>query len=159
MPRGRTHRERKFQARKWKKRICFWGRDYLWLLDQPRWMKNHWGQLKHQDLEKSGGQCHISPKSWLILEKSTDGEKMEEEKCSFLFCCWTLCDCSLYCPDSGTTVFKSSVNPGVSASSSTLRRTPALKCSKNQKLWERVTERKPLSRKKQQWRCRNMVKI
>lgn len=96
-----------FRQENEKKGIGFCGRDYLWLWNQPREMKNHLGQLKLQDLGKKIFRRTMwhPPKNWLNLEKSTDGEKIEEEKCSFVFCCWSLCICSLYCSKPGTTIF------------------------------------------------------
>lgn len=125
-------------------------------------MKNHLGQLKCQDLEKNIQEGNVtSPQTLTLPWKSTGGEKTEEGKYSFLFCCWTLWCIHSLCPDSGTTVFKSSVNPGVSASTSTLKRTPpALECSKkSESLGKSNREKAHVQGKTTKWFHRNTVKI
>lgn len=101
------------------------------------------------------------PQNWHNLKKSTDGEKTEKDKCSLFFCCWTLCICSLFYPDTGTATFKISVNAGLCLNQHTKEKDMSLETittweafgkSSRDKAWEEATEK--------QWSdCRSIVKI
>lgn len=109
---GRRRGEREFQERKWKKRIRFCGRDYLWMLSQLKWF-NHLNLFKLQNVGEKKNHVGIIYAPKLTYEKSTDGEKTEEDKCCLLFCWRTSCLSSLFYSDAGTATFKISVNAGV----------------------------------------------